>query len=1152
MKIYGTDNRLILDVEVDDNSYRYRAIMGDHNLTLYFSLADHVEIPVGAWCEFEGHRYTLVKPENVTLHHRRNYEYTVTFDSTQHYLERYRFRDIFQSGQSFGGSKRLKFSVTGTPLTHLQMLVANLNMRDSGPTTRTDDPQNTTPVWTVGSCIDAVEKAISYNHVSCLEALNQMSEEFDTEWEIIDHVISLRKVEYNKSNPLALAYGKGRGFKTGVTRTTEAELPLDRLYVQGGEKNIDPSAYDNCRELLLPKNQTLQYDGEHFEDEDGFNSTNARTYITDTDGLFIRRTDKIVNSPVEGSLDATECYPKRVGTISSVVVVDADEHFYDFIDTSIPEALNYYDCLIEGETMTVIFQSGMLAGREFEISGYNHELRRFQIKPAELDGYDMPGGVYLPATGDKYAIFNVMLPMAYICDNTTKTGASWDMFREAVRYLFDNEEQKITFTGELDGIWASRDWVNIGGKIRLGGYISFSDSAVQPTIKLVRITGIKDYVNRPHSPEIELSNSTISAGFSSHIGQIEQNEVVMEELHSQALSFTKRRFRDAKDTMKMLEEALLDNFTASISPIAVQTMQLLVGDESLQFKFITSLNDTTEISHSVTYNQTTKQLTSAAGVIMHMTLGIANIQHEHANTEYKKWALDAFTSGVLSDGNISYYLYAKVSKTAQTGEFVLSNIPIALEGVSGYYHLLVGALNKEYDGERSYVDLYGFTEILPGRITTDKIVSSDGNTYFDLINNIISGKMHFISGSSGYNNINDRPDLSHFIKDTDGIIEIWYKTVAPTTNNVPASDWNTTALKEEHIGDLYRYRSNVVVEGETRANDTWYRWEKYSTIRRIDNNDVNVIDYRWAQLMTTPAWFKYIPNASKMFMSVTPQPPYAVGDIWLNGGIFLKCVTAKPNISDLFNDADWDDAKIYDNTQTVIDGGIVTSGTLRLAGDDNHIKAGITGAGTQDTSVRIWAGASEANKTTAPFRVLQSGRVFCENILFMGGGMFPYLIINSSNYLDYGTIYDYDWGGGDVEHIYVLDMKKAGGHFVLDIPNNDPASHKLAFPVDSSLVGSTVEIITGNCEFVAGSYYPPGYEKHNCMAAFDGSYVNFPNKVSYSIFKFRYFKFQCFCYKTSDFPLVSQDATVDNGYFVRWALIENFKLTNEQNNLSES
>jgi len=47
----------------------------------------------------------------------------------------------------------------------------------------------------------------------------------------------------------------------------------------------------------------------------------------------------------------------------------------------------------------------------------------------------------------------------------------------------------------------------------------------------------------------------------------------------------------------------------------------------------------------------------------------------------------------------------------------------------------VGILSSEYEGERSFVTLYGFTEILPGRITTDKIVSSEGDSFFDMLNN---------------------------------------------------------------------------------------------------------------------------------------------------------------------------------------------------------------------------------------------------------------------------------------------------------------------------------------------------------------------------------------------------------------------------------
>ena len=732
MIIYNNAGNQVLEIEVDDNSYRNRAVMGDHSLTLYYSLPEHVEIPVGSYCEFQGETFTLKRPENFKMKHKRLFEYTVLFDPPEANAKVWKFRNPVDG--------RLKFSLTAKPHEHLQMFVDNMNRRDKG--------------WTVGECIDGVETLIAYDHDFCIDALTRMASTFKTEYEFTGKRVSLRKIEYNKSNPLPLSYGCGNGFKPGVGRSNTGDNPpTEILFVQGGTDNIDPSKYGSS-ELLLPKNQTLAYDGEHFEDEDGFIAKNARRYVVDEAGLSIRRDDKQLSSLAEDSLDCSEIYPKRVGTVNTVVVVDEKNNFYDIVDTSIPSSLNYEECLIEGETMTVVFQTGMLAGREFEVKYYHNAVkgkaaRRFEIVPADIDGQTMPNTTFAPKSGDKYAVFKCMLPTAYICDNATKTGASWDMFRAAVKCLFDNEDLKFTFTGELDGIWSKKDWVNIGGRIKLGGYIRFSDEQFQKDGVLVRITGIKDYINKPHSPVIELSNTTVSGSVSSTLNDLKSEEVIVDDLHRDAIQFTKRRFRDAKETISMLEEALLDNFTNSINPIAVQTMSMLVGDESLQFRFVNSKTTPVPVTHRIVYDNETKQLTAAAGIIQHMTLGINTVSASHKVSEYKFWDMTAYTSAVLDDGKKKYYLYAKVSKTAQTGVFTLSENAIKLEGVSGFYHLLVGVLNSEYNEERSFVTLYGFTEILPGRITTDKIVSTDGNTYFDLLKGIISGQIKFKSGSSG-------------------------------------------------------------------------------------------------------------------------------------------------------------------------------------------------------------------------------------------------------------------------------------------------------------------------------------------------------------------------------------------------------------------
>lgn len=725
-------NNTTLDVQESDSSYRYRSLMSKPQLVLKFSLSEFVEIPVGAWCEYQGVKYKLGSPENIKKNGTRNIEYTLTLGTLEDNMSLYKMRNPVD--------KRLKWSMCAKPHELVEAIVWNLNQRDGAG------------VWKVGECLDAAEQTVEFNHTYVDAALQDVANKFETEWEINDYTISLHKVEYFKDDPLPLAYGKGNGFEPGVGRTTQSdELPIKRLYVQGGDRNIDRSKYGSA-ELLLPKSQTLVYEG--------------RIYQSDAEGYSIERIDKVSDAVKEDSLDCSEIYPSRVGTVSAVECIDAGKNFYDIIDNSIPAELNFNDYVIEGETATIIFQKGMLAGddKQFEFK-YNHSERRFELVPQEIDGVTMPNETFSPAVGDTYAIFGIMLPDSYICNNTDKTGASWDMFREAARKLYENEDPKFTFTGTLQGLWAKKNWLRVGGRLKVGGYVLFTDEQFAPDGIPIRITGIKEFLTSPYAPVLEISNSVSGKSVSSQLREIGQNEVATDNSIRNAVSYTKRRFRDVKETMAMLEDSMLDNFTNSINPLTVQTMMMLVGDESLQFRFVASKTDLTAVGDGITYDNTAKQLHIPHGFIQHMTLGIGTISSSHADSEYKVWEMNEYLSPYLDNGAKKYYLYAKVSRTDTTvkGDFLLSDRAIKMTDVAGYYHLLVGILNSEYDGERSYVSLYGFSEILPGRITTDKIVSSDGKTYFDLLLGEIGGNIKFIASDGSLKDVADleRTDLDY-------------------------------------------------------------------------------------------------------------------------------------------------------------------------------------------------------------------------------------------------------------------------------------------------------------------------------------------------------------------------------------------------------
>lgn len=691
-------NNTTIDIHEDDNSYRYRALMQKPQLILKFSLPEYIEFPVGTWCEYQNMRFKVFSPQNIKKSGTRNIEYTISFGQDDEYMGLYKLRNSVD--------KRLKWSMCATPREFIQEIVRNLNEKEGADN------------WSVGQCIEANEQTIEFNHTYIDAALQSIADTFETEWEIVNKKISLHKVEYFKDDPLPLSYGKGNGFIPGLGRTSQSdEMPIKRLYVQGGEDNIDRSKYGS-RYLLLPKSQTLEYEG--------------RTYKTDADGLYIERVDKISDAVKEDSLDCDEFYPSRIGIVSKVEVINEDKNFYDIIDNNIPSDLNYNDYIIAGETPTLIFQSGMLAGREFEFK-YKHAERRFELVPMEEDGQTFPSKDFPINSLDTYAVFGIMLPQSYICDNTQKVGASWDMYREAVKYMYEHEEQKFTFTGTLQGLWSKRNWLRVGGRLKVGGYILFSDTQFAKDGVSIRITGIKDYLSSPYSPTIELSSSVSGSSVASDLKKIDNTEVVIDDTKKDIMQYTKRRFRDAKETISMLNDSLL-NFSQSVSPITVQTMAMLVGDESLQFRFVESKSKLSPIEFLITYDNAVKQLHCPHGYLQHMTLGISTISSIHADSEYKVWEVAEYLSPVLDDDSKKYYLYAKVSRTDTNakGEFTLSETAIDMDAVDGYYYLLVGILNSAYEDERSYVNLYGFTEILPSRITTDKVVSADGKSWLDL------------------------------------------------------------------------------------------------------------------------------------------------------------------------------------------------------------------------------------------------------------------------------------------------------------------------------------------------------------------------------------------------------------------------------------
>lgn len=746
MIIYNPDDTVLLNIEVDDTSAAYAEVMNRNDVTLEFSLAEHVEIPLGAYVEFGGRTYQLLVHATTTVVNRRYFQYTAVFETDEGKMRLWRVHNLVDG--------RLKFSLTARPSEHLAMFVGNLNEREGAT------------VWAIAQgSYDSEEITISYNQTTIRDAMNELADQCETEWEVFKSgdtiYISLGKVEYNKEEPIALSYGDEGGFESGVKRTNNNDgLPIQVLYVQGGDRNIDASTYYNrSHNLLLPRSYSFNFDGEKFEGETDYDATKAVAMVTDADGYSVKLTSA-PRGAAEESLDLSDIYPKRVGTISAVQTVASggDYPFYNITDGDLGTGagkvnINFNDLMIEGEDFTIVFQSGMLTGREIGVHKFtlNSSNGVFELAQETIDGFIMPGeGGYVPAVGDTYAVFGCALPSAYIADATTHSGAEFEMLRKAAKYVYENKDARQSFKGVLSPVFARKNWTTLGPKIVLGGYVSFTDEDVQEDAVLMRIMAVKTYINKPYKPEIELSNEATKGTVGGSIQHLSNNFAHTDRQFYDERGYTNRRWRDAKEGQSLLEQAietLGDEFSEGINPVTIHTMSALVGSTNLQYEVYTSNNYSSLVSDP--FFDSSGNLFCRNGYVKHYTLGFSEsdyVKSARPNTEYYRWKITG--SGVYTElffaGDGPYYIYIAATKMSSASEgtatYLASRTPIPFEPTSSgpnydtsHWYLLYATVSSKIEGSRSVVTYNGFTEITPGMIRAMKFISNDGYQYIDFI-----------------------------------------------------------------------------------------------------------------------------------------------------------------------------------------------------------------------------------------------------------------------------------------------------------------------------------------------------------------------------------------------------------------------------------
>lgn len=639
-------------------------------------------------------------------------------------------------------------------------------------------------------------KEYSVSNGTCLDALAQIYElwksvgwihTYDAANEVDVITIGRANVRDAENTSDVFAYGKGNGLTSIKKAAANAGEFATRLYVYGSDRNI----------------QTRYYNGKNIVDKDSVDIRNLMLPIESwgkTDGLpdarkaFLQADDAIVAKygliPRTVYFDGNEheeIYPSIIGLTeskvraamiesgeggSSLLPSDTDERIdkvlgcsqpYDNGDKDSVEAtptfllairqlgfdLHKQGRLTDAGHAVISMRSGDCAGREFVVKSFDGSSRYPNIVLErywdDSLGMGFPNGIYRIEPEDEFVILDIPMPEYYISINEDK------LLEAGKKLLADYTRVSAFYEPGINPIR-----IKEGGKpLHPGMYMQVYDEDIIDTedktdYVLIDSLSIDEASELPQYKVTLREEKRAARTFSALEDMIEDARGSNNDNVKQVKQYTERRFRSAQETLTMLQSAF-NNFSEGINPVTVQTMAMLIGDESLQFKF-TSPAGTLPTKPSISYDSAAKILKIARSYrIWHMTLGIDSVTSPggRSNDDYLKWTMPTWNSGVLDDASKSYYLYAKVATDDTTGDYVLSESAISMESEQDYYHLLVGVLNREYDGTREFVPLYGFTEVLPGQITTDVIRSADGNAALDLVNGLLTfGRLVGLSGQT--------------------------------------------------------------------------------------------------------------------------------------------------------------------------------------------------------------------------------------------------------------------------------------------------------------------------------------------------------------------------------------------------------------------
>lgn len=620
----------IADVWVGAASYTLEEINGARIAYVEFTTLQPIGLTVNDSITYKGETYYVRHREDVTKEEvSRGFAYRVKL-----YHEMYRLHDVVAFPYEKPDFRKNMSKYNGTASQLLDIVVRSMNRVHAG--------------WKAGSCVETKAETFDLKDKTCAEVVNEIATRFETEFYVQDRTLTIGRREIDRPGSHIYSQGPDGGFRSITLSAVEEVPPLTRLYAYGSDKNMAAQGTKDALEYLKLPGGALYLE---------------------------KNVDKY--GVIEQPKQFQDIYPHGVFTVTARV----DEFTLQAagIDFDLDAQL------IDNTEPTVTFQDGGLAGYDLHIvkGSWDNKTKQFKLAKVEEEGaLKVPGDIHF-AVGDKFILTGIKMPKAYV------DKASEELRVAAQKYLDGKCENRTKLAVVCDEVLFAKHSLSV----QCGELMHVRDTRLGLDRK-IRVTSVKRFIENdneePYRYEIVLSDFLEGNRFMQELSDIKKESKAARERAEEMVRYSRRTWQDVKETQEHLKKDFADKFKESINPVTIETMQLIVGHEQLQFVFVDSKTAPQKVVGVYPEFVGGRIRIRAAGLFLkHMTMGVKAITSRRDPSQYRYWEMADFTSDGLVADKV-YRLYARVEANGQNGSFVLHDTFKGMNDEAGAYLLLMG------------------------------------------------------------------------------------------------------------------------------------------------------------------------------------------------------------------------------------------------------------------------------------------------------------------------------------------------------------------------------------------------------------------------------------------------------------------------------